>query len=191
MTALFELVPRQIVEADKALFKLINSGLYHPAMAWLMKFAANDIFLIAVLFAGFFLIVKPASAQSKAYAAFSLWALIAANALNSHVLKPMFGRLRPAAELESMYMLVTMKKLGWAFPSTHTAMAAALVTVLWPAAPKARPYLAAFLASIAFFCVYTGGHYPLDTLAGAVVGFMTGFIFLKLKEAYFKTRRIN
>ena len=186
MTGLFGLFPQWLVEADKALFKLINTGLYHPLMADIMKFTANDIFLIAVLFTGYIVLIKPDLPGNKAAVAFSLWALIAVNGLNTHLLKPAFGRLRPPAELDGVNLLVTMKKMGWAFPSTHTAMAAALCAVLWGGAPKARPYLAGFTALIAFFCVYTGGHYPLDTVAGAVVGTAAGAVFAVLKDMYLK-----
>ncbi|HRU38358.1 MAG TPA: phosphatase PAP2 family protein, partial [Candidatus Goldiibacteriota bacterium] len=108
------------------------------------------------------------------------------NIASTHLLKPYFKRPRPVAELDAVNFMVTMKKYGWAFPSTHTAMAAALSVVLWRDYPKARPVLAVFNACVGFFCVYTGGHYPLDVAAGLILGVVIGLVvnFLKNKAAY-------
>jgi len=72
--------------------------------------------------------------------------------------------------------------MNYAFPSTHTAMAAALTAVLWEDYPSMRPILALFVFFVAFFCVYTGGHYPLDVLAGLLTGTAAGFLFSFLKK---------
>lgn len=184
--ALFDYVPEKIIEADRALFTAINSGLYYPIGEAAMRFMANDVFLLAVLFILFAFFLKFNSPENRAAAAFSLWAMIVTNVVNSDILKPVFGRLRPPAEMDTVNFMVTMKKLGWAFPSTHTAMAAALITVLWGADKKADVFLVFCGVSVAFFCVYTGGHYPFDTFAGAGFGLVMGFIFRAAKKAYLK-----
>ncbi len=187
--ALFDYVPEKVIEADRALFTAVNSGLYHPIGEAAMRFMANDIFLTAVLFILFAVFLKFNTRENRAAAAFSLWALIITNTVNSNILKPAFGRLRPPAEMDAVNFMVTMKKLGWAFPSTHTAMAVALITVLWGADKKADVFLVFCGVSVAFFCVYTGGHYPLDTAAGALFGFAAGLVFRAAKKAYLAAGR--
>ena len=174
-------IKQAVINADIVVFRFINGALYNEYMAILMKFAANDFFLIVVVFTGFFFLAKKFGKKEKINIAFSLWAVIAANIINSKILKVIFKRQRPVAELVDVNFLVVMKKFGYAFPSTHSAMAAALVTVLWVDYKKLRPYLAGFALLVGFFCVYTGGHYPLDVLFGLLTGILIGMIFNLLK----------
>ena len=46
--------------------------------------------------------------------------------------------------------------------------------------------LAIFVFLTAFFCVYTGGHYPLDTAAGFVLGVIAGRSAVYIKRLYLK-----
>jgi membrane-associated phospholipid phosphatase len=182
---MFNEIKSAVISADIWLFRAVNSGLYNDYLAAAMKFAANDVFLVVFAAAGFFLLFRKWDSRDKTDTAFSLWALIAANFISSRLLKPLFARKRPVAELIDVNFLVEMRRLGYAFPSTHTAMAAALASALWERR-EARPYLALFVFLTAFFCVYTGGHYPLDTAAGLVLGAFTGRAAVYLKRLYLK-----
>lgn len=174
-----------VKQADTAAFKFININLHNELLSYLMRFTANDIFLIIVLAAGLFLLGRHFGKKERADTAFALWSIIAANAVNNNLLKEFFKRQRPYMEVEGANLLVVMKKNGFAFPSTHTAMAAALAAALWDN-KAARPYLAAFVLFVGFFCVYTGGHYPLDVLAGLFAGIVIGRIMNLLKKQYLK-----
>lgn len=182
---MFNEIKSAVISADIWMFRAVNSGLYNKYLAEAMKFAANDIFLALFTAAGFFLLFRKWDRRDKTDAAFSLWAVIAANFISSRLLKPLFARKRPVAELVDVHFLVEMRRLGYAFPSTHTAMAAALAAALWDRR-EARPYLAIFVFLTAFFCVYTGGHYPLDTAAGFVLGVIAGRSAVYIKRLYLK-----
>jgi undecaprenyl-diphosphatase len=56
------------------------------------------------------------------------------------------------------------------FPSGHATVGFACATVLALAVPRLKYPLFALAALIAWSRVYVGVHYPLDVLAGAVVG---------------------
>ena len=172
-------------EADIAAFKFINITLHNEPLSFMMRFTANDLFLIDLLTAGLGFMVKKFGKKERADTAFALWSIIAAHALNSNVLKVFFNRRRPYLDVEGANLLVALKRHGLAFPSTHTAMAAAFAAALWDN-KAARPYLAAFVLFVAFFCVYTGGHYPLDTLAGFFVGVVIGRTMNFIKKLYLK-----
>jgi membrane-associated phospholipid phosphatase len=66
-------------------------------------------------------------------------------------------------------------QVGGGFPSGHAAVAAAMATV-------ASPYLSTWgrvaawltVALVALSRVYIGAHLPLDTVAGVLVGWVTG-----------------
>lgn len=174
-----------VINADRELFRAVNTGLHNDYIAFAVKYTANDIFLAACVFAGFAIMFRRFGEKEKLNTAFALWAVIVSNIFNSKVLKVIFQRQRPVVEMPDTIMLVNMRYLGYAFPSTHTAMAAALAAVLWRDYSRARPFLALFVFLVAFFCVYSGGHYPFDTAAGLISGTFVGavFDFLKTKTA--------
>ncbi|MCX7697853.1 MAG: phosphatase PAP2 family protein [Candidatus Goldbacteria bacterium] len=178
-----------LLDIDIKIFRFINGTLYNPLAERIMWIFANDVFLIAVLFLGFIYILKKDIIKGKINIAFALLAIIFTNIINSMILKNIFKRNRPAVDLNDVNFLVYMRKLNYAFPSTHTAMVTALVIVLWDDYKELRPILFFFLLLVAFFCIYTGGHYPFDVLAGFIVGFIIGIFFNWIKKKY--TNRYN
>ena len=61
------------------------------------------------------------------------------------------------------------------FPSGHATVAFACATVIALAVPRLRWPVFVLAALIAFSRVYVGVHYPLDVLAGALLGVGIGF----------------
>jgi membrane-associated phospholipid phosphatase len=74
--------------------------------------------------------------------------------------------------------------LGTAFPSSHTAGAVTLAVILWRwgSAPVAWMGVTAAVA-IAMATVYTGNHFPVDTLAGIAVALVAQFLVVPMLEA--------
>ena len=95
-----------------------------------------------------------------------LWTLIADGVaeLIADGLKAAIPRARP-----HVHALVTRPHTH-SFPSAHAATSFACATVLALAVPKLRLPLVVLAAAIAWSRVYVGVHYPLDVVAGAVLG---------------------
>jgi undecaprenyl-diphosphatase len=178
----------RVLAMDISVFRFINVKLHNELLAYLMKFTANDIFLAAVIFAGVVVFLKKTGDKGKLNAAFVLWTVITANIISTYLIKPVFKRQRPVVALDNIYFLVKMGHYGYAFPSTHTAMAAVIAAFLWDDYPGARPVLALFVFLVGFFCVYTGGHYPLDVIGGFVLGVLCGRIALMIRNYNDKRR---
>jgi membrane-associated phospholipid phosphatase len=180
-----------LLAADIAAFRFINGSLHNDLLAAVIKFAANDVFVAAVILAGLYLLAKAGGKNAKINTAFALWTLIAVNLICTFLLKPVFKRPRPLQALSGIYYLAELKNIGWSFPSTHTAMVAALAVVLWDDYRRARWLIALFVIFTGFFCVYTGGHYPSDVAAGFILGLIIGKMFEWMKNKYSPSQKLK
>jgi membrane-associated phospholipid phosphatase len=108
---------------------------------------------------------------ATAVAAGAAWAL-------ANVAKVIADRPRPY-EVMAGAVLRQQPAHGTSFPSSHTAVALAVVIALVPF--LARPLAAAGIAYaglVGWSRVYLGVHYPLDVLAGAGIGMAVGGVIL-------------
>jgi len=108
-----------------------------------------------------------------------LWlAIIAAviATLISHAIKPAFDALRPAAVLQAgSFHLIGPAYHHGSFPSGHSVTAFVTAGVLAWSLRRAwiRTALLALATTIAISRVLVGAHWPVDALAGAVVGLLS------------------
>ncbi|GAA4241477.1 bifunctional phosphatase PAP2/diacylglycerol kinase family protein [Actinomadura meridiana] len=90
--------------------------------------------------------------------------------------KQAFRRKRPVVDLVPPIRIRWKLPTSHAFPSGHSASAAAFATgvALEAPSPVAVPVVGA-AAAVAFARVYTGAHYPGDVLAGLGIGALAAF----------------
>lgn len=92
----------------------------------------------------------------------------------SGLLKVWIDRDRPPLANPDPGPLVALPATG-SFPSGHATVAFACATALALAVPRLVLPLFALAALIGWSRVYVGVHYPLDVLAGALIGVALGF----------------
>jgi undecaprenyl-diphosphatase len=98
-------------------------------------------------------------------------ALVATGAasLVAHVLKDAFDRPRPSVADPQLGALTPIPG-NPSFPSGHSATAFAAATAVAILCPRMRPYALGIAAAVALSRVYLRVHFPLDVVAGALVG---------------------
>jgi undecaprenyl-diphosphatase len=93
------------------------------------------------------------------------------SAVVNAVLKPVSGRRRPDREAHDVPSGRQIRMpISRSFPSGHAASAFAFSTGVATTSPEAAIPLTALAALVAYSRVHTGVHYPIDVLAGAIVG---------------------
>ncbi len=98
-----------------------------------------------------------------------------------------FPRTRPFVENHVNLLLNKINESS--FPSGHAAFYFALSTVIYSYNKRAGIFF--FIASflIAISRVFVGVHWPLDIIAGVLVGVLSGWLILKLTKT--KLKKIN
>jgi undecaprenyl-diphosphatase len=101
-------------------------------------------------------------------------------------LKEVFGRPRPFEEAGAAEPLLRAT-VGESLPSGHASTSFAGALVLAYLVRRAVPALFALAALIALSRVYVGVHYPLDIVAGALVGVAVALVTIALVRARRRT----
>jgi undecaprenyl-diphosphatase len=92
----------------------------------------------------------------------------------AEVVKPWVDRLRPCFALPDVRLLIPRQPHSPSFPSSHAANCFAIATVLATLGPGFARICFLVAALVALSRVYLGVHYPLDILAGALLGLGVG-----------------
>jgi undecaprenyl-diphosphatase len=112
--------------------------------------------------------------------------VVATTALATHlvttVLKETVGRERPPAIVLDPEPLMEVPTTS-SFPSGHASMSFACAYALSRLAPRLTPFFYVLATLIAFSRIYVGVHYPLDVIAGALIGTLVAIALLRLLGA--------
>jgi len=100
-------------------------------------------------------------------------AIVMVHAVVDLALKPWFGRVRPPLAMAEVRPLADVPATR-SFPSGHAANAIAAAVVLGRVWRRGRALVWVAAAFVAVARVYLGIHYPLDAVAGCVVGALCG-----------------
>jgi undecaprenyl-diphosphatase len=108
---------------------------------------------------------------------------VGAASLASHLLKEAFDRARPPERDPSLGSLTPLPD-NPSFPSGHSATAFAAATAVAILSPRLRPWALGIAAAVALSRLYLRVHFPLDVMAGALlgagVGALCGLLALRL-----------
>lgn len=88
------------------------------------------------------------------------------------IIKPLFRRKRPWVGRD--ILVVGIRTTDASFPSGHSAASFAAATSLATFYPKSAPLVYTLATGVAASRVHLGHHFPSDTLAGALIGIVSG-----------------
>jgi undecaprenyl-diphosphatase len=110
-------------------------------------------------------------ARGRRLALAAVLLVIVTDQLSASVLKPLFARPRPHSP-------------AFGFPSSHAANSFGQATLFAHFYPRWTAAFVGAACAVAFSRIYLGKHYPLDTLAGALLGAACALGAMKLLARY-------
>ena len=177
---MLEWISQTLDHSDKLVFSFVHTTLRSPLLDFLMPFISNKWYW-AVPITGVLLYAFAKDKRGGWLLLFSGIFLIflvdaSATALKGQVLRP-----RPLQNPSLISMLVE-RPASSSFPSNHAANSFALATLLGIYYPRIAGIFFAAATLVGFSRVYLGTHYPLDILAGALLGTLIGLLVAMITQ---------
>lgn len=168
--------------ADQQLFLVLN-GIHHPVTDFLFKWITYKYTWVPLYL---FLIVAISRAYKReafAIIILSILALILADYITSGIMKLYFARFRPCHDpfIGDIVHNITGCGGQFGFASSHASTSFALTSAFYFFTRDRIPWikwLFVWAAIYAYSRVAVGVHYPGDILVGALVGYITGTVFV-------------
>lgn len=169
---------------DQAFFLFLNRTLANPISDLIMPVVTSDDLLRIVYALAMILLLCKGDRRLRWLVLFSAMALVVTDQLSSHLLKPLFERVRPCHVLDNINLLVGCGG-GYAMPSSHAANAFGQAALFSFCTRQLRWYLWIFAGMVAISRVFVGVHYPGDILVGAALGIGAGWLLYRLSMVWF------
>ncbi|HXH09624.1 MAG TPA: phosphatase PAP2 family protein [Alphaproteobacteria bacterium] len=164
-----------ILAWDVRLFRLINGEWHTPLLDQVLPFVSDwQNYQIPILVAAL-AVVAVGRLRGLRFVVLAVVSVLVADAIGAHLIKNLIGRPRPCTVLEDIQLLAGCTNSG-SFPSNHAVNASVLATLVTLYAGSLFVPAALVAMLIAYSRVYVGVHYPLDVLAGGLLGIIVALI---------------
>lgn len=174
---------QQLLQTDKYLFRLINSEWHNSFLDTTLPLIRNQyLWFPFYLFMALFVLIN-FKKNAWLWIIFVAAVAILTDFISSDLIKENIFRLRPCndpAMADGLRFLVSYRPQSSSFTSSHAANHFGMASFFYF---TLRRYIGswvwAFFAWAFIICyaqVYVGVHYPLDVIAGALVGFLFGYL---------------
>jgi len=176
-----------LLHLDTLLFNLFNQTLTNSVLDWLMPRLTNlDNWKLPILLIWIALMVW-GGRKGRAAALLIILTITLSDQVSSFVIKPLVHRIRPCHVVETVRLLVGCSG-SFSFPSSHATNSMAAAGLFGGFYRKYRWYFYVLAGLIAYSRVYVGVHYPLDVIAGAILGFLIGWMVVLGYNRWLKER---
>lgn len=161
---------------DERIFRLLNGNWLNPILDHLLPFATDAGNFILPFVVAAIVIVLVSRVRGIRFLVLAVVSVVVADAIGTHIFKYSFLRARPCIALADVRLLVGCTNLP-SFPSNHGVNASVLATLTTLYIPRLWLPATALAILVGYSRVYVGVHYPLDVLAGSVLGIVVALTF--------------
>lgn len=126
--------------------------------------------------------------EGRALGIMVILGIVLADQISSSILKPLTERPRPCKTLEGFRLLVHCGSF-YGFPSSHASNIAVIGGLFIHFYRKWFPFWALLIFLIGLSRVYVGVHYPVDVLAGWVLGILIAVLLVYLYKKFVQSAK--
>ena len=165
---------------DKGLFKFIQLNLTSTKVDGIMLLMREPIFWIPLYVLVLFWAFMHNKEHAMKFVLLSILTIAISDVFASSILKPLFMRLRPCYDQDTMYLLRNLISCAgrYSMPSSHAVNHFALAAFWFYSIQliNGKKYWLLWLwpAIICFAQVYVGKHFPGDVIVGGIIGSFIG-----------------
>ncbi|BAU27942.1 undecaprenyl-diphosphatase [Aneurinibacillus soli] len=167
-----------LLSFDRWLFYWLNTQLYSPVLDPLMILATRisdkGIFWFIVAF-----VLLWQRRRLGLRPGVTLLVGIGIGGVLENIFKPLISRPRPPLVEDTVRQLVELP-ISHSFPSGHAVSSFVSMYVLYRLFPRTLWWALPCALIMSYSRIYVGVHYPLDVVAGALIGIMAGMITMRL-----------
>ena len=180
------------VSTDHQLFDLINGHWHSDLLDSVMPVIRNaNTWIPLYLFIFLFVLINHKN-NAWWWILFAIAVPALGDLISSGIIKNLVYRVRPCNNpdiIEHVRFLLSYRPQSSSFTSSHATNHFAMATFFFiTLKPKMKTYAWLFFlwaALIAYAQVYVGVHYPLDVMAGALLGLLLGYFVSSRFNHYF------
>lgn len=174
-------LPDWLVKWDQSVFRLVNGRLHTPVLDQLLPLWRSAEFWAPLYL--FLLVFALLNFKSKGawWVLFFICTFIACDLTGTYAFKKVVERVRPCNDPDFyMQVRLLLKQCGGGFSfvsnhaTNHFGMGVFCLVTLRHITGKWAWLFVLWAASVAWAQVYVGVHYPLDVIAGALLGTLFG-----------------
>ena len=167
---------------DERIFRQLNGNWINPVLDRLLPLVtdAGNYTLPFVVIAIVILLVG--RVRGIRFLVLAVASVVVADAIGAHIFKQSFLRARPCIALADVRLLVGCTNLP-SFPSNHAVNSCVLATLAMLYMPRFWLPATALAVLVGYSRVYVGVHYPLDVLAGGVLGVVVALAFSRVMNS--------
>ncbi|WP_432712442.1 phosphatase PAP2 family protein [Pedobacter sp.] len=175
-----------LLHFDMELFLEIHRGLSNAFFDWLMPLLRNRYFWAPLYLFIIIFCIRAYKKEGLLIIGVLLLTFAIGDLVASRIIKPHVARIRPCSEpqLASRIIHRVGCGAGKSFPSAHAtnhfAIAVFLICIFYDRWKAILPIGIFWAFIISFAQIYVGVHYPIDTMAGAILGIAIGLSTAKL-----------
>jgi undecaprenyl-diphosphatase len=171
-----------LLQWDEGLFRMVNAVWLNPGLDFLLPFVTDARNFILPFIGAAIVIGLVGRIRGLRFLALAVVTVMVADALSTHLFKYSYARTRPCISLADVRLLVGCTNSP-SFPSNHAVNASVLATLATLYMPRfwLPPIALAFL--VGYSRVYVGVHYPLDVLAGSLLGIIVALVLSRAADS--------
>jgi membrane-associated phospholipid phosphatase len=173
---------QRIINWDYNLFEWIHKGHANAVFDFVMPFVRNPYFWGPLYIFLAVLVYENFGKKALVWAILFFVVFALGDFLTAKILKQVFQRVRPFNDPQWMGIIRSLvpRGKGFSFPSTHATnhfgLATYIIITLGAYHKNIKWFALVWAILVCYAQIYVGAHYPLDIIAGALIGTWIGYV---------------